>query len=289
MLAECQVQVRDLVMGPGTAYKVLPGFNPFTRTVRSSQGDGRAWNHGTWSGAEWADEATVPIPVSVTATDRDIGSWLPLHQQLAAAFAPVGDSPETVELRWVYGGVEYLMFGRPRMVSPNTDLISVGKAITQCAFVAQDPRIYSGVESAQTTGLPTQVGGLTVPFTVPFHIGGTVVGGRLELVNEGTSDAPLLVRIDGPVPEPRFTLQRPDGTVQSVRFDLELPADQWLIVDSAAGTAFVNGLPTASRRGRAAWDMDPYPLPPGTTTLVFGSADYNDEASITASHRSAWW
>lgn len=288
-LAECQVQVRDLVMGPGTQYKVLPGFNPFLRSVRADQGGPRAWNHGSWSGAEWAEEVVVPIPLRVGRQGGSVASWLPLHHQLTAAFAAVGDDAEQIELRFALGGSEYVMFGRPRMVEPRTDHIAVGKAATQCAFVAQDPRIYSGAESTAQTGLPVQTGGLTVPFTVPFVVTGQVLGGSVELVNDGTTSAPLLVRIDGPVSQPRVVLQRPDGSVQSVRMTGDVPAGRFLEIDTAAGTVFEDGLPTASRRQQAAWDVDPYPLLPGTTVISFAAADFVDEALMTTTHRSAWW
>jgi len=288
-LADCQVQVRTLVMGPGTQYRVLPEFNPFIRTARADQGGPRAWNHGSWSGAEWADEAVVPIPLSVGQQGGSIGSWLALHQQLAAAFAPVGDTGEQVELRWVYGGSEYVMFGRPRMVAPRTDHIAVGKAVTQCALVAQDPRIYAGILSSAQTGLPTQTGGLTLPLTVPFTIDGVLTGGRVDLLNAGTTDTALTLRIDGPVLSPTVVIQRVDGSVQQIRFDLDLAAGQWLDISSAARTALLNGLPQANQRGRAIWDIDPYPLQPGTSVLRFLAGGFNVTTEITASWRSAWW
>lgn len=294
-LAECQVRVRNLVMGPGTQYKVLPGFNPFLRNVRADQGGSRAWNHGTWSGVEWADEVVVPIPLRVGRQGGTIASWLPLHQQLAAAFAAVGDSGEQVELRWVFGGSEYVMFGRPRLAEPRTEHIAVGKAATQCAFVAQDPRIYAGIESAAQTGLPTQTGGLAVPLVVPFTVDGVVAGGSAPMLNEGTTDTGLTLRIDGPVVNPVVAVQRPDGEVQSIRFDLTLADGQWLDISTATRTALLNGLPEANQRGRAVWDMDPFPLPGdpngagATSTLRFTAGDFNVTATLAARWRSAWW
>lgn len=288
-LTEGQVQVRSLVMGPGTPYKVLPGFDPFSRTVRANQTGPRAWNHGTWSGAEWADEAVVPIPLRVTGPGGDTGSWLAVHRQLAAAFAPVGDSGESVEMRWHLGGDEYVMFGRPRMVRPRSDHIAVGKSTTQCAFAAQDPRIYSGDLHTVSTGLPTQAGGLTVPLTVPFIVQGQVLGGEAEVVNDGTAAAPLLARIDGFAPLPRLTVVRPDGSVQQVRMTADVPAGQWIEIDTAAGTVFANGLPTASRRGQTAWDIDPYPLLPGRNRVLFAADDFVEDAQMVVSYRSAWW
>lgn len=289
MLAPGQVSIRGLTLGPATPYRVLPGFDPFSRAVRADQGGARAWAHGSWSGAEWADEAVVPVPVEVAASDREPGGWATLHQPLAAAFAPVGDSGEQVELRWRLGATEYVMFGRPRGVRVRVDYLAVGRSTTQAAFVAPDPRIYSGELHEVVTGLPTQTGGLTAPLTVPFVISGVLDGGREELVNAGTTDSGLAARIDGPVVAPRLVVQRPDGQVQSIRFDLNLGAGQWLDVDTTARTALLNGLPEASQRGRAAWDIDPYPLAPGVNVLRFAAGDYNETAAVTVWWRDAWW
>ncbi|WP_116051674.1 hypothetical protein [Amycolatopsis palatopharyngis] len=160
-LIEGQVSVRDLVMGRGTQYKVLE-FNPWARTARADQAGARAWNHGSWSGVEWATEVAVPLRVQVLGTDA--ASWMALHQDLSAAFRPVGESTLDVELRWMLGGVEYVMFGRPRMVEPEASMLGTGLVYTKAAFVALDPFIYAGAETVVTAlGLPTFTGGLTIP------------------------------------------------------------------------------------------------------------------------------
>jgi hypothetical protein len=281
-----QWQVRDLVLGPGTAYEVEPGTNPFTLSVRS-QGGNRAWNHGTWSGAEWANEKVVPMRVNVSG--EDLSGWLSAFQALTAVFAPVGDSAEQVELRFEFAGAEYLLQGRPRLVDPDMSLLGGFSSPVRCAFVAQDPRIYSGTLSQDSTGLPVQSGGLTVPLTVPFTVDGVLAGGSLAMLNEGTTSTGLLARVDGPVPGPAVVIQQPDGTVQSVRFDLTLAGGQFLTIDTAARTALLNGLPQSNQRGRAVWDIDPYPLPPGTSTLRYLAGGFNATTTVTASWRSAWW
>lgn len=513
-LEPLQWQIRDLVMGPGTTHRIMDSTNPFALTARADQGGPRAWNHGSWSGAEWANERVVPLRVLVET--EALADWLAAHQQLAAAFAPVGDEVGSVELRFEFGGAEYILFGRPRMVEPETDLLGVGKSFTRCAFVAQDPRIYAGTES--TTGaiaLPSQAGGLLVPgvvsstppygllldgtsggyastpdaaslditgdldvrfdatlddwtaqaalvtkfnfsgdqrsfyceinasgrlqirwttdgtlatqiletaavdhtpdpvtgrlavrwtvdvddgaggyavrfwqapaingpwtlldeqtgagttsihagtadlhvganssgaenpagtvyaahifdgidgtrvaaprfetqpdgatsfddsggltwtvngtasingrvagggLLVPLTIDSTLVGGTAPMVNAGTTAAGVRFRVDGPVPQPRIIVQQPNGVVQDITFvpGFEVAAGQWVEVDTAARTALLNGLPQASVRGQAAWNMDPYPLLPGTSTLRF-AADDVAAGTLTATWRSAWW
>lgn len=286
-LEEGQWQVRSLVLGPGTAYRLMDSTNPFTVTVRSDQSGPRAWNHGSYSGAEWGNSRMVAIRLLVEADD--LAGWRDAHQALAAAFAPIGDSVADVQLRFVLGATEYLLFGRPRMVEPEMQLAGTGRTFTRCAFDALDPRIYAGLESNAQTGLPVQTGGLTVPLTVPFTVDGVLAGGSAALLNEGTTDTALTLRIDGPVIQPVVVLQRPDGSVQSIRFDLTLAAGQWLDISTAARTALLNGLPQANQRGRAIWSVDPYPLQPGTTTLRYLAGGSNVTTEVTATWRSAWW
>ncbi|MGH9252557.1 MAG: hypothetical protein ACRD0W_24020, partial [Acidimicrobiales bacterium] len=258
-------------------------FNPWTRGVRADQGGPRAWNHGGWSGAEWVEPAEVPFTVKVLGTDA--GSWLALHQQLAKAFAP---SSVDVELRFTLGGREYVMFGRPRGINPSPIRLGVGEVFTDCRFGAPDPNIYSGqLHSTDPIPLPTQVGGLTVPFAAPFSVPGMVIGGRVDLLNEGTTEAGLVVRIDGPVTEPRLTLQRPDGAIQSVTWHgLTIPAGQFLIVDTAARQAFLNGdQASAAHPGHADW---PLLQAEATSVLRFNAAEH-DDGKLVAQWRDAWW
>src|SRR3546814_20814929 len=117
----------------------------------------------------------------------------------------------------MFGGTEFLMRGRPRMVEPDLTLSNSGKSITQAAFVALDPFIYAGVETvAGPTGLPTFTGGLLVPILAPFTVDAVPASGFLDLTNTGTADTPLSIRIDGPVTEPSVTLQRDDGVTQKI-------------------------------------------------------------------------
>lgn len=286
-----QVQIRDLVMGADTQFKVLSDFDPFSQGVRADQGGPRAWNHGSWSGAEWQQQRIVPLTVVVHGDAvTDVGSTIERRHELAAAFQPVGDTATDVQLRFHRGGREYVMFGRPRDVTLDGRLIGTGKAYAECFFAATDPLIYSGLlHTTDPIPLPQQVGGLSVPFTVPFSIGGMLLGGSAELVNDGTAPSPLRLRIDGPVPEPFVTVQGADGSVNTLRFHLDLPSGQWLIVNTGARTAFLNGLPQASRRGSVTAEPDWPLLPPGMSTIRFGASEHNDQATLLAEYRSAWW
>jgi hypothetical protein len=512
-LAADQVQLvrqgRSLLMGPGTVYTVVPGWDPWSRTTRAPQSQERPYGHGSVRGAEWVDEATVFIPVSVNRLGATKAEWLAAHQEMAAAFTAVGGSGELCELYFEHGGSEFVMFGSPKMPRVNGENLSVGKSVNQVAFVASDPRVYSAEVSSLSTGLPVQQGGLmvpariattrlrlpdvsgsyastpnhaslqvtgdlslrvdadldswldgsiqqlitkygsagaisyalnvdstgfarfqwsadgtnvltatcTVPFVaeagrvrlradidvdngaagrsirfytapsmsgpwtqlgstvtqagvtsifsgsaplevgsrgggstqtikgsvyaaqvlnsastvvanpdftaqaygatsfadstgktwtvhgtaklvggtyrnglrLPFMVPGRLNGGSVTFANLGTAAVSFTARVDGPVVEPWILVRQPDGTTQSIRFDLTLAAGQWLTIDTASRQALLNDSPSANQRGRATWLVDPDPILPGVTTIRFGAAEYKSDAKLTVTARSAWW
>ncbi|MFG2046130.1 hypothetical protein ACGFIW_01700 [Micromonospora sp. NPDC048935] len=280
-LADGQVSVGGFLLGEGTVYS-LQTFNPWTRTTRADQSGERAWGDGSWSGAEWAEQAVVPIVVLTQAETVD--GWQAAHQALLAAFAPRSDD---VEMRWRFGSTEYMMRGRPRMVEPEIGLIGLGMAMTRAAFVGLDSTVYSGVEHSVTLGLPSTSGGLTVPITVPFTIGAVVTSGRQTITNAGKKPTGLLLRVDGPVVEPRVSLLTSAGT-GIVRVWVTLTAGQWLDIDTAARTVYING--TVSRRGLTSVEGIGWPVLPGgeSAELAFDASSYDSSALLTARWRDAY-
>lgn len=280
-LVDGQVSIDGFVLGNGTSFSVQ-NFNPWTRNTRAAQSDARAWGHGSWSGAEWSEEAVVPI--GILTEGGNVDGWQASHQALLAAFAPRSSD---VEMRWRYGATEYMMRGRPRMVEPTIDLIGLGRAATRAAFVGLDPTIYSGAEHSVILGLPATTGGLTVPVTVPLTVDATVANGRRSVTNAGTKTTGLQLRIDGPVVDPRISLITTSGNAL-LRFWLELGTGQWLDIDTAARTVMING--TASRRGRVTAEGTGWPvLPPGIHEIAFDAGVYNPTAQLTATWRDAWY
>lgn len=282
-LAERQIQVRDLVMGPGTPY-VVQETNPFTMTVRANQTGIRPWRDGSWSGAEFREERIFPLLIHAEAATYDAAGAMDLLHQFTAAFAPVGPAADDVECRFVYGGREYLMFGRPRSSEPDIAMLYQGQWSVSAAFVALDGHIYSGIEHVVSIGLPQFTGGLAVPFTVPVLVPARLSEGITTLTNEGITDTALRLRIDGPVLEPRVVLKRPDGVVQTLSISAALDAGQWLDIDTDAETVVLNGV--ADRLGDTS---GAFPIaPPGTSVLRFFAAEYEPTAQLIARWRHAY-
>ncbi|WP_320067864.1 phage distal tail protein [Micromonospora sp. RTGN7] len=278
-LSAGQYQIGDLVMGAGTNYLVLDDVNPWTVTTRYDQVSPRTGDHGSWSGQEWRDEVMVPMRIRVrNQADGTPGGWLAAHQRLAAAFTP---SHTDVELRWMTGGVEYMMRGRPRLVEPEVTTIRRGYSVTRCAFAALDPRIY-GAEQVASTLLPSSSGGLVWPVTWPETWPAVVTSGRIQASNEGRAPTRPRLVIHGPVEGPRVTLV---DTGQTLAWDLALTAGQWLDVDTDRRTSLING--QVSRSGQMT-SRQWFELPPGGSEIAFGASVHNPDAALSVAYRSAW-
>lgn len=153
----------------------------------------------------------------------------------------------------------------------------------QTTLVAPDPVKLSAIEhSTGLLPLPSTTGGLTWPVTWPISWTSTTIAGTALLTNSGSVDTGLIVRIDGPVTNPRFSLSR--GTdVQTLQFDLALDAAQWLTIDTKAHTVLLND--SVSRRGLTA-GVFPI-LAPGTSELSWNAALFDSAARISATWRDA--
>lgn len=106
-------------------------------------------------------------------------------------------------------------------------------------LIAPDPRKFTSALSASTS-LPSVSGGLTIPFTVPFSIGSTVVSGQCFLTNPGNTTGPVVLRIDGPVVGPQIT-HVGSGAVLTFASTLSLGSGEWLTVDMDRQVALANG------------------------------------------------
>src|SRR5574342_1002244 len=170
-LADGQVQVRSLVLGPGTSYPLAEAFSPFGREVRADHTGARPWRSGSWSGLEVDAEAVIPIRVVVNPAGSP-AAYVSLHQALAAAFAA---SDDDLDLTFAIGGVEYLLRGRPRVVDPAPRKMTGGHCWYRLAFVALDPLVYSAALHSAALALSTTSGGLVTPLTTPLTLGVTSV------------------------------------------------------------------------------------------------------------------
>lgn len=81
------------------------------------------------------------------------------------------------------------------------ECVATPTSLTEASFsmilYGADPRRL-GSSLAGSTLLPSVIGGLILPITLPFNLGSTVVTGEVALTNPGTAIGPVVLRIDGP-------------------------------------------------------------------------------------------
>lgn len=151
----------------------------------------------------------------------------------------------------------------------------------QLQLTAPDPRKYAPAVE-QSVGLPLAAAGLVFPVAFPANFGATS-GGSIALTNVGTVKSWPVLRIAGPVVNPRITNP---VTGDSLRLAMSLDAGQYVDIDTAARTVLLMG--SASRRALVSVVGEWLPVAPGACALAFAADTYDAGALLTVAARSAW-
>lgn len=148
------------------------------------------------------------------------------------------------------------------------------------SLIAPDPRRYATATQSLTLGLPANTGGLTPPLTPPLTPVGTSAVSQGVAVNAGNTDAPLTITLPGPCPAGAVIANTTTG--KAIRVMDAVSAAETLVLDTAAGTATVNG---QARKIVGTWPS----LARGSNTLSFYAVGgYDPAASAVITWRSAW-
>lgn len=298
---DVSISFRGLEIPPATLETTpfgLMEFNPWGRSTRADVEAPRAWGHGAWSGAEWLDPASLSITILVRAPNvsqsRGTRWWWHYQKQLASAFTP---SHEDLPLEFTIanpdtGGDTYLIWGRPRLLDPVPSTAARGWAKVRAGFRVLDPLIYSGGSNglrSEAMGLPQSSGGMVIDpaagyLKLPFCIMANVIAGRVVIESCGTTETPAILTIYGPCTDPQVTLAVANQAPRTLRYYGTLAADQFLVINTRARTALLNG--TVSRRGLVSGDW--FLIPPGDSEIAFTAVDYNTSARLTVQWRDAW-
>lgn len=235
-------------------------------------------DHGSWFSPAYLGSRPITLTGTIEAPDR--ATLQNAMEQLYAA-SGLGDTTLTV---W-------------ESVSKQATVRRSGKVLAQYVtdrtatwsvlLTAADPRRYSTTLQSGTTGLPSVIGGLTIPATTPWTLSATTVAGQVDAANQGNFETRPTLTIRGPVVAPQIQAQMPDGTVRLLTFSQDLASGDVLVIDTDAHTVILNG--NASRR-RFLSIPSGWPTIPAQseTSFVFKSTSYNATATLTATWRSAW-
>ncbi len=274
LTATGQVQLGDLLMGPGTDY-VVAAPDIMSRSVRSQDFD-RAHAHGAVPGSDFLSARPVGLRIAFRST---LSNFQAKVDTLSAAFQPMRDG--LVTLAWqLPDGTKRCMFGRPRRFQ--ADLSAAAKSVLAVGeFVATDPLIYKLPQIILQEGAPSFPGlvGPVVSGTLPAGTwGGTGAVVTYSVVNGGNWKAPWYALLSGPLTNPRLAnvttgdYLQINGSVESGHYLYLSSQSRSLLIDGAYGGYHM--LDVSSRW----WDFDP-----GTSQLLWlpGISDPSDNLFLT--------
>lgn len=152
-------------------------------------------------------------------------------------------------------------------------------------IVAKDSRKFGDLITASTL-LPFSSGGLVRPSTWPRTWTGVSGTGKVTVNNPGNTQAPVWLRIDGPLPAGGWTITH-QGKKQSLTFAtaLALGVGEFVTVDMDRREVLAQG--QAPRSGyvtsRGWFDLDE-----GDNVIAFSAQNYSSTASLTVTTKPAW-
>nr|UVX91901.1 MAG: tail protein [Bacteriophage sp.] len=160
---------------------------------------------------------------------------------------------------------------------------SVGLTSLTPALYGLDP--VSGV-----TGLPSSSGGMQYPYH--FEESGVslsswmwsenIVSGQVALDNVGTALSPVMIRIDGPVTDPRVSHV---GSGHVMAFAMSLGSGHYVTVNGVTHEILIDGTdPARGRVVRREWSQ----AEPGMNVWGFNASEYSDTARMTVSFYPAY-
>lgn len=151
--------------------------------------------------------------------------------------------------------------------------------------VAKDPRKFGDLVSV-STALPSSSGGLVRPSTWPRTWTGSSVTGKVQLNNTGNTQAPVWLRVDGPVPAGGWTVTHV-GKKQALTFasSLALGVGEFVTVDMDRREVLSQG---QSARSGYVTSRGWFSLDPGVNEIAFSAANYSSTALLTVSTKPAW-
>lgn len=152
------------------------------------------------------------------------------------------------------------------------------------------PYLYGLRSVSGSTRLPHSTGGMTFPYC--FDTGSVspsswtwsenIVSGNVVLSNAGTAPSPVMIRIDGPVVDPRVLHV---GSGHVIAFDMSLGIGHYAIINGDTYEILVDGVdPARGRAVRREWSTAEV----GVNVWAFSAGEYSSTARMTVSFYPAY-
>lgn len=158
-------------------------------------------------------------------------------------------------------------------------------------LVALSPYLFDLDTVSGSTGLPKTSGGMIFPYSFEDQSTGSrsgwvwseqVKSGQVWLQNTGTAPSPVLIRIDGPVVDPRVTHV---GSGHVMVFDMSLGSGQYVLINGLTHEILVDGTdPARGRVKRREWSQAEV----GSNVWGFSASEFSNMARMTVSFYPAY-
>lgn len=233
-----------LIGGHGNRYQVLnESFEGWEDLPALDSGNvARPTRHGAWPGRRIAQERQVTAIIGVDAHD----DWAAALRDLRQLFAVPDDEveyPLVVSTR----GERLLAYGAVEARTVPMDRFSQGWAAVAVRWICSDPRRYS----LDRYGINVTLGELTL------------------LSNAGNAATHPLVRIHGPIEDPKLSATDAGGNVRELEFTLTLADGELVEINTDAGTVIDNtGVSRMSTLSGSSVPVQDWVLQPGATEVV---------------------
>lgn len=227
--------------------------------------------HGSSPGTVFGDAAVVTYTYLLRGTPEakmlaldTIELWTPMDGVEQALVVDDGSGP------WLRMG---RVIGRS---VPQEKHFRHGPVECSIQWVCADPRRYSLSSHSGSGSLSGGSGGLSYPLNYPLTYG-VPASGSFTVANDGALPAPFVATFNGPLTNPLIV-----GPDWSLGFTITLGAGESLVVDTAAGTALLNG--NADRLYTITTTSDPVDvclIPRGASTLTLAAEDGTGTVQVT--------
>lgn len=273
-----QIMYNGFALGAGTPYSWvtfdgwddMPGVDSGNRP--------RPGAHGSWAGTKYYQERILTLGGRIKGLVADYPGIVSALRRATAL--PEDDAEFPLVVR--KAGVSELSWATcVSRVIPNNKEYAVGLVQYALQFVASDPSIYSAQPAPSVSmGVDTGSGGLVFPLVFPLDFGTPAKPATATAVNEGETATPAVVVIAGPATNPKLWNA---STGKRLGFDLVMVVGETLTIDTAAGTALLDGADRRYLRSDDSGPISDWTLKPGDNDLTFfvSGGDSNTLATIT--------
>jgi len=280
-----QIAVGDLVLNniepDGTTWTINPdGLDGWEGSPSSTlQLTQRARGHGATGSEPFLTPRTISISGKVKAASPDQLSYVEDRLNEACSIAPFTLTVvEHDRVRSVVAQRQDVVMFKARPGDGSVADFSI-------QIAARDPRKFGDLLTT-TTRLPFSSGGLAFPATFPITFTGVSGTGKVTVNNPGNTQAPVWLRIDGPIPAGGWTVTHL-GKKQSLTFAtaLALGTGEFVTVDMDRREVLAQGqAPRSGYVTSRGW----FSLDPGDNEIAFSAQNYSSTASLSVTTKPSW-